>query len=808
MFKNYLKTAWRNIWNNKLFSLINVIGLAIGLSASFVIAAIIYYDVTFDKFHENGDQIYRVVSDFYSPEGESYNRGVPVPLREAMQQGVPGVANTSFFYVTYIPEATVEEKVHKNPGEIIFTDEHYFKLFSYEWLAGQKEGALAEPNQVVITADRAKLYFPALSPQEILGKSIGYNDNMLATVVGVIANFEQRSDFIFEEFISYKTAFGTDSEYEVSNQDWGSTNSASQLFIQVEPKATIAEIQANLDRIAKEHESERNIALNQRRKFSLQPLSDLHFNQNYGAFDITMNEASLPVLKSLAWIALFLLLLACINFINLNTAQATKRAKEIGIRKTLGGSRKQLMWQFLGETFVLTLIAAIVSIGFSAWLFKLFASYLPKDVNFQLLTEPLVVGTVLIILIVVALGSGFYPAAVLARFNPMRVFRNQINQKNSHYAVRKYLTVFQFVVAQVFIIATLFVAKQINFMMSKDMGFTTEAVAYVGAPWGDNSTEKIERLRDEIKTLAHIQKSSVGGNPPASNSMSTTTTTYFAEDNEINTNLQLLYGDSQFMDVYGIELLAGRDRLNDTIKELVINETYLHVLGFENPKDVLQKTVKLGSNTVPIVGVMKDFNQRSLKSKVNPLAFYGGTRHLSRIHFTLSTANSSEWPTTISTIEEIYKSIYPDAEFRLTFMDDTIKTFYRQEQKMAVLLRWAMGLSIVISCLGLLGLVIHSTQKRTKEIGIRKVLGASLGHLNMIMCKEFLWMVGIAFLIAMPIAWWGLQNWLQDFAFKTSLSWWVFVLGGVLMILISLVIMSFKTLSVAKKNPVDSLRNE
>jgi len=808
MLRNLLKIAFRNIWKNKMFSLINIIGLSIGLSAAFVIGAMIYYDLTFDKFHPNGNRIYRVVTDRNMPQGENHSRGVPVPLVDVLKEEIPGIEKSSAFFSSYLNSVDNKstKNTFKNPEDIIFTDHDYFELFKYKWLAGTPKGVLSNPGEVVLTNKRASKYFPDKSPEEILGLSLVYNDSILVTVTGIIADFEKRSDFTFQEFLSRKTAEYTDMKDQVYNDWWDGLNSGTQVFIQANDGGSIQEISERLDVIAKEHENEELVAMGHTMTFGLQPLNDLHFNQDYGVFNTTDNHASLDILIGLSFIALFLMLLGCINFINLNTAQATKRAKEIGIRKTLGSSKKQLIYQFLGETLLLTLGAAIVSLFLSLGLFRLFSDFMPSEIGMGLFKSPLLILGALLTVMVITLLSGFYPAIVLSQFKPVSVLKNQILPRSDKSSLRKYLTIFQFAIAQVFIIATLLVSKQINYMMNSDMGIKTESIAYISTP-DLTSEEKKQLFAKTIKAIPEIGQVSMAGTSPASFWSIARTVKYFAKDSEINTQFQLLSGDNNYLDLYGIQLLAGREPLNDSISEYVINETGMKELGFKNPQEVIGQMLQATDKNIPIVGVIEDFNQRSLKSKIEPLAFIGGLRH-STVHFSFQASDTENWPKAVEKIEKSWKSIYPDEEFHLSFMDDTVKQFYEQERKTSKLLSWATGLAIAISCLGLLGLVIYTTERRTKEIGIRKVLGASLAQLNLLLCKEFLILVGIAFVIAAPIAWYGMNNWLQDFAYKTDLSWWVFVLSGVAMLLISLVIISIRTITAANRNPVKSLRTE
>lgn len=343
------------------------------------------------------------------------------------------------------------------------------------------------------------------------------------------------------------------------------------------------------------------------------------------------------------------------------------------------------------------------------------------------------------------------------------------------------------------------------------MGFKTEAIAFVRA-WEDPNLNKRFNFMEKVKSIPEVSITSLGWNPPASSSMSASTATYINDDKEIHTNVELLFGDLNYRELYDIKLLAGRKRLNDTINEFIINQTYSKILGFKNPVDAIGQSLKVNGDLTPIVGVMEDFNQRSLRSTIQPMALVGDRYRSERsqfsiIHFSFK-ESSENWPLTMTNIENIWKNIYPNVDFELKFVDESVAQFYEQERKSSVLLKWATGLAILISCLGLLGLVIYTTERRTKEIGIRKVLGASLTQLNLLLCREFLVLVGIAFVIAVPIAWWGLQHWLETFAYKTNLSWWVFLLSGISMLVIALIIMSMWTISAAQRNPIKSLRTE
>jgi putative ABC transport system permease protein len=800
---------------HKVFSLINVIGLTIGLSASFVIGLMIHYDTTFDDFHKDSDRIYRVVTDFYSPDGEFFVSGVNLALEDAIRDNSNFEMVSSFY--TERP-SVVENRELKStfkwPNFVIFTDANYFKLFKYQFLAGDENNILSSPNNVILTERRAADYFPNTKPTDIIGKTLVYNDSLNITVTGIVENIKERTDLVFEEFISEPTILQTRLRENFLSKNWNNTNDASQLYLKVSSNADLVAVQNRLDALAEEHRDEDSKKYGEETKFSLQPLSDIHFNEKYGIYDWTKTQASKSLLTSLALVALFLLLLGCINFINLNTAQASQRAKEIGIRKTLGSTRKQLIGQFMGETFLLVMVSALLSLVLSKWLINVFSDFVPEGLSFELFKSPIVIISIVVLLLLITFLSGFYPALFLSKVNTVSVLKNHLTVGNNKVKLRKFLTVFQFSIAQIFIIATLLVGKQINFLLNKDMGFKTDAIVSVYSPRSEGEISKKEIYAEKLRTIPGIKNVSIGGVAPASISTNSSTITYVDGEKQINTELQFIFGDTAYSDLFELDIIAGRTIRNDTVKELVINETCRKKLGFATAEDAVGKTVDLFDEIIPIVGVMSDFHQRSLKSDIKPMAFRGDWNRsqwsqFQAVHVAFQNESSGDLKVTLSKIENAYKTVYTETDdYRVEFLDETIQRFYNREQKVSKLLNWSTGLSILISCLGLLGLVIYTTNRRVKEIGVRKVLGASLFQINTLLCKEFLILVAIAFIVAAPIAYYGINNWLQDFAYKASISFWVFLLSGAAMIFFALLVISVKTLQAANANPVNSLRSE
>ena len=813
MLKNYIKIALRNLWKDKLFSVINIISLSIGLSAAFVIGLMVYYDFTFDKFHEDDDRIYRIVTRRESPSRIFHIAGTSTAFPDVVREKFSTVEQLTYFNI-WNPEKVSQwrsNRVFKNPEFVVFTDTTYFNLFEYEWLAGSSSIALTSPAQVVLSQKRAKRYFPESKPEDVIGKVLVYNDSVQATVTGVVANFENRTDLVFEEFISLPTALKTGQVQQLQSKTWNQLSSSDQVFIKLKGNTDDKVVEQQLNDLYNASTSPN--ALWGVIYIKLQALSDIHFNPDYSIFPFSDKTASKPVLKSLILIAIFLLSLGCFNFINLKTAQASQRAKEIGVRKTLGGSRRQLIAQFLVETFLLTSCAAILSIFFSMWLFDIFKDFFPKGFSVEIFLSPVFIAASILFVILMVFASGVYPGFVLSRFKPVAVLKGGEVKLESKGSLRKAITVFQFSIAQIFVISTLLVIKQINFLMSEDMGFEKEAIAYVTTPDDEYTLGKKQVLYNKLSAIPEIENLSIGGMPPASTSSMGTTANFKDKAVELDIGVELLYGGTNYLDFYGIELLAGRTILNDTIAEYVINEELMHALGFNNPKDVLDKSFSKPDKMIPIVGVMRDFNQHSLEVGIKPMIFTGDPlrkyySQFRNIHFKLPKDKTGNSIAVLDKVSKAYQEIYPNDGVEIHFVDEDIAKFYDQEKRISKLLNWATGLAVLISCLGLLGLVIHTTSRRTKEIGIRKVLGASILQINALLCTDFLKLVIIAYVIALPIAWWGLQHWLEDYAYKTEMSWWVFALSGLGMMLLAVLIMSFKTLKAAIANPVKALRTE
>lgn len=803
MLKNFIKTAVRYILKNKMITTINILSLAIGISATLVIFLLIQYDLSFDKEVTDRDRVYRLVSD-----GDFKNAGTLVPLMSTLETELTGIESVVPLLKSQNPkiqiadEATDKLHVFRKQSAFVFTNSQYFDFYQHTWLSGSAK-ALERHNTAILTDKDVLRYFPNSSATDVLGKTFIFGDSIVIEVGGVVEEMAYNSDFKFSSFISLvtipqypslKQSFGWDG--------WSNYSDANQCLVKLDAGTSVAKLEADILTFVSNN---KKIDIDGwKDKFKLQPISDVHFNTafNYSAIKP-------ETLRNLLILALFLLSLGVINFVNLSTAQSIERAKEIGIRKTLGSSKRKLVLQFLTETFVVALFATLLSIFLLPLLLQAFDGFIPKGLNWQNLPTNSIGLFLLAQLIIVTLLAGCYPAWVLTGYAPVLALKNQVF-KNSNLSrssgIRKILTVFQFVLAQVFLVAVLVVSKQIQFATNKDMGFRKDAIINFYIPGLMNNNDKGKLLKTKLEAMPEIKASSFGNQAPAfAGWMNTTITTGGDKENKLIT-MDSRTGDDDYLSVYDIKLVAGRNiRLLDSISEALINEKALGLLNLKSAEEAIGLSLNDGDLTV--VGVMKDFDVASAHYEIRPLIYWGEDKGYV-MHIALDQNHPENWKAAIDNIAKEYKALFPDESFEYKFLDETIAGFYLKEQQLAKLLRWAVTLSIVIAGLGLFGLAIFTANQRSKEIGIRKVLGATVAQIVFLLLKNLLVLVTIACVVAFPIAWFLVNKWLQDFAYRTNISWWIFAVSALGLIFVAAAVLLTRTVFAARANPVDSLRDE
>ncbi len=806
MFSNYLKIALRTIWRNRNITLLNVLGLSVGIAACLLLGMAVRYELSFDTFHTQASQIYRVVRKQASPNGEaSFSPGSPLPVAAALRVDIPQFEKIVPVYGTLDPQVTVlgnnpnastlsSKFIEKDQGILAGPD--FFALFNYRWLVGQP-AVLAQPNVVVLSRQYAEKYFTDY--RQAVGKFLKINNQVTMQVLGVLADPPPNTDFPINLVISYASKQAKPEWFGFGRfDDWGSTSSNDQLFVQLPSAMSVESADKLLDTFSRKHYDGRND--NDKKTHFLSPLADMHHDARFENF----SDKTVPLQRiwNMAFVAVLVLLMACINFVNISSAMATKRAKEVSVRKVLGSQRHQLMVQFLAETFVVVLVSlvagallALLSLPLMNALFDIPADasvYLRPDLGLALLG----------LLVLLTFLAGLYPALVLSSFSPLAVFRRQVGRGVS---LRQVLIVAQFATAIVLIIGMMVNLRQMQYLSGLKLGFVKEGVYTFGM-----DTEYRQRnaaFRDELLQVPGVASVSFSSDKPSSdnNWQGNFGFTDLSKDEDFPVSLKVADGD--YVNTYGMTFLAGGPYLpTDTLTKFIVNETLLKKLGVRNPASVIGKKLRLGGQEpAPIVGVVRDFHTNSAREGIKPIVILARPQYYWTGSVRLRSQNVAQ---TVAQLQKTYATIFPDVAFEGTFYDESLKNYYRAETQMGLLYRVFAGLTIFIACLGLFGLSAFMAEARTKEIGVRKVLGASVSSIVTLLSKDFLKLVLIAILIASPVAWWAMNRWLQDFAYKIAIEWWVFALAGLLAVGIALLTVSFQSVKAALMNPVKSLRSE
>ena len=813
MLRNYFISAWRNIRKNKLPATINVLGLAVGLAACLVILLLVRYEFSYDRHHPDWKQIYRVTTEMnFGTLGWVKNGGVYAPLPAVLRDEFTGLSYVApIEMVSNIEVKTLEGMDLGEQKNVAITNPAYFQIFAnHQWLAGDPFISLSQPYQVVLTESQAQNYFGNRDP---VGETLVYFDSIPFTVSGVLADYDCNTDLAFSGYLSYETFYANQQLFnKYGLEDWNSVNSRSLAFIKLEEHTTPEEIQPQFGLLADKYKSSGKLGTDHR--FNLQPLSDLHFAPDYKL--PSQRTAHRPTLYGLMVIALFLMLIASVNFVNLETARAGLRASEVGVRKVLGSRRSQLVQQFLGETLLITGAAGLLALALAQLVLDYFTESLPTGLSLERMFASGNGWLLLMIVLVVSLLAGLYPALVLSGYSPAAALKSQtfVRQGTARQVnLRRSLIVFQFAISQAFILITLVVASQISYVLHKDMGFRTEAIVHFQTPlvWEDTTNRRYV-LANELRNLSEVARLSMSNTLPANDGHSSSGVKLYTDTTDSKLQMYHKMVDTAFLSTYDLSLIAGRNLLpSDTLKEVILNETATQQLGFTHPAEALGHRIdKGGGQLYPIVGVVTDFHDGSLHEAIHPLMLGADRSVLNVFNVRLSVPKqgSVDLQAALQSLEQTFKRFYPELPFEYHFYDDTIAGFYKTEQRTAKIINAAMVLAVLISCLGLFGLVSFTTHQRTKEVGIRKVLGASVRSLLVMFSREFVWLVLIAFVIAAPLAWYFTRDWLANFAYRIAVGPGIFILTVTTALIIALLTVGFQAWRAATANPVDALRSE
>ena len=811
MIAPFLKLALRHLSKNRLYSVINILGLAVGVAACLLIFRLVHYELGFNSHYQNYERIVRIVTTEKSEtEGEGHTPGIPIPAMDAMQNTVTqfeqfGRIREAWPIIT-VPDAAGGMSSRKfntqEEHEIgVFAEPAFFKIFDWKWLAGDSETALKEPNSVVLNQKMAEKCFD--SWQAALGKTVLMDNAILLTVRGVVANAPDNTDFPFHVIVSYETLKKNADLYFYSN-DWGSTSSNNQAYALLHDAGQFDAANASLASVGQAEYTKDNP--NFTKTHHLQRLADLHYDDRFGT------TGTHVISKSRLWVlslvGLLIVVMACFNFINLATALSVRRSKEVGVRKTLGGSRTQLIRQFMGETALLVLFAITLGAVLAALLAPQLKHISDVPDTLPFFSNPAIWVFLLAVTVVVSVLSGFYPALVLAGFNPVKALKsNATPDRAGGGSLRKSLVVLQFMIAQGLIIGTLVTVSQLDYIRKMDLGFQPDLVYTTNVSYDSISGPRFETFKQKLLQIPGVESASFGSDVPSSGN---TWASNFAlgrgkDDAQFNTSIK--YCDPDYFKTYGLRLLAGRVlQPSDTSREAIVNQTLLRKLGIHNPEEVLGKELKLGGRRwMTVVGVVEDFNSHSVHRELEPITMTTRKELYNVVGIKIHPENM---PATTAAIQKVYDETFPEQVFEGEYFDESIAEFYRDENRFSLTCKGFALLAIFISCLGLFGLASLIAVQKTKEIGIRKVLGASVGSVVGLLSRDFLLLVLVAFAVAAPIAWWSMNQWLQDFVYRVSIGWQLFAFTGMLALLVAMAAISFQAIRAALANPVESLRSE
>ena len=800
MIKNYFKTAWRNLWRNKVFSGINILGLSIGLACCILMFLFIQHELSYDKFNVNAKNIYRIVSIPVDAKDKKELAVTPAPWALLMKKDYPEVKE----YVRLLRD---EKMVIGQPGEqhfyekdIFYADSTFFNVFSVELERGDIKKALERPNSIVLTKEAAQKYFGNADP---IGKTLEINSfvgSVDVEVTAIAKKIPASSHFQFSALISAQT-LGDMSNFWAYHM--------FQSYVLLNEKTSAKEIEKKFIDFNNKYIAN-NPQADGEQDIYLQPLTDIHLHSNMtGEVGANSDVAYVYVF---AGVAIFILLIACFNFTNLSTARSLSRAKEVGLRKVVGAERSQLVKQFLGEAGFFAIISLVIALVIAYLVLPVFNQLSERQLSLDLNRNLSLVIMLFLLVLFVGLSAGIYPAVILSSFKPVEVLKGKLFKTGKKISFGRILVTLQFVVSIVLIAATILVNQQLTFLQNKKLGFDKDNVVVLTLPKNLDTT-RLETFKTSLLNNPGIRAVAASQSVPGP-------IIPVNQVNDGNTDLskalsmQMLFTDADFVRTMNMKIMAGRDfskdHPTDRTEGFILNEEAVKKSGWRSPADAIGRTFQwVLPNAVlksgKVIGVVQDFNITPLKTAVQPLVM-----HIQPIRFQYMYVrfDQSKAENVVSTIEKTFNQFYAKQSFEYSFLDDTLAMMYKSERKLGAIFSYFSSLAIFIACLGILGLSLYSIQQRVKEIGIRKVIGASVTGITALLVKEFIQPVFIATVIAVPIVWYGMNKWLEDFAYRITISWWIFAVAGVLALAIAIFTVSLQAIKAAMANPVKSLRTE
>ncbi|WP_342085890.1 ABC transporter permease [Dyadobacter sp. OTU695] len=794
MIRIFLKIAFRNLAKHKLFSFINVLGLSAGMTACFLIALYVHFELTYDAFNKKADRIYRLAADVKTSSETLHYAISPWAMAPNMQNEFPEVEAI----VRVRKDETLFRKgdLRFNEENTVFADSTLFRVFDLKLLEGDPNTALMAPLRLVLTKTAASKYFGDSDP---MGQTLLFGDNSEpALITGVMQDPPANSQIKGDIFVSMSTY--TAHQDKNIEREWGSFGAIA--FALLKPGADPAAMAGKFPAFLQAHAGKLMAEQQMQISIEMEPLLNIYLHSNR----ISDESGSMDNVYIFTVVAIFIMLIACINFVNLTTARSVERAREVGVRKAIGAARGALAIQFIGESVLICIVAFIISTMISTALLPAFNALAGKEISKGIIFELPFIGIQLAMALIVGLLAGVYPAFVLSSFEPVKVLKGRFTTSLKGMTLRKAMVTAQFAVSITMIIATIVVYTQLDFMRSYDLGFSKDQTLVVRAGTGRERNVFEASIQDIAGVKSAAASSAVPGswNPQAYSKVEN-------RNGEMQAgNMDVYRVDFDFIPQYGLEIVAGRafskQFSSDSTRSLIINETASKVLGYHSPGEAVGKKFDQWDRQGTIIGVVKDFHFKSLQENIKPLTlrmidFWNGEL----LSVKVDGGNPKQ---TLASIENRWKAMHPDRPFSYYFLDEFFDRQYRADERFEALFLNFAVLAIFISCLGLLGLASYSTVQRTKEIGVRKVMGASAASIVGLLSKDFLQLVAIAFVIAAPLAWFVMHRWLEGFAYKTDIRAWVFVTAALLSALVALATISFQSIRAALMNPVKSLRSE
>ncbi|SEJ58441.1 putative ABC transport system permease protein [Dyadobacter sp. SG02] len=798
MIRNHFTIAFRSFFNSKGYSIINVTGLAVGITCAVLIFLVVRHETSYDLGQSRLDRIFRVETENIK-ENHTYP-GTYTGMANALRTDLPEAEIIAPIMKMGGKTMASSEGEKKFRESLVFADNALFRTLDYKWLAGNPGRALAQPGAIVLTRAYAEKYFGTV---DVLGKTVRLDNKFDLTVTGVVENYPVTTSFPFDMLVSFSTVKQINPDFDENR--WNGWNDNYQVFVVLKKDVYPEQLIERFENVVVKYMGKELLS---DKRFKLNHLSEIHYAGNLGG-----RSANVDLLQTLAAIGALVLLIACFNFINLSTARAFKRAKEVGIRKAVGSSRLSLIHQFLTEAGLITFFAGILALVLCVLLLPVLAATLsiPLTLN-DLFAEQTALFTG-VLLVLTALLAGFYPALRLSGMAPIWALKNNATSRAGQwFSMREGLVVVQFTVSLVLICCAMLIDRQLDFFRNADLGFNKSAIITVGLP--DNKPEKLQTLRNQLTRSAQIRDVSFSFNSASAESNWMQAMEYRQGPKVVQVKTQMKMGDSHYLDTYGIQLVAGEPlKDSDTANfKVIVNEIFLGRIGISNPRAAIGQRVHYGDGNefATIAGVARNFHVNSLHQKIDPTVIQVVPNNFYQAGIKLQNENASaaSIQTALTDIEKAWTQIYPDQIFEYSFLDETLAQAYQSETRTARLIGAATILALLIASMGLFGLATFTAEQRTKEIGVRKVLGASVSSVVALLSKDFLKPVMLAIVIASPIAWYLMNQWLQNFEFKIPVSWWLFVAGGSLMTAIALLTVSFQSLRAAMLDPVRSLRTE